>query len=1635
MFISSGAGRMSGMLLKYAGLASALAAGVALADVDVPEVITDVSGYVQLTAAGHNLAGAFAGSGTYWSDGAAPSGDKDYIVQKNRILRITSGGTFAGRSLTLDNGRIKTAAAGSSSAYTLTFDDLRIYGGRLEQSVGSSTRTLAGTVHVRGTADNPSRFSGSSGRTFRIDSTLEGDETGVAKVMMTEEDGGGMNSSFFQCWFTADSAASYKGCFRVEGATTNWGHRIALCATNLVNLGAGDPSAATSVVTLKDRAAFLGAYGMAFDNPAYSIAIENGGTIGGYHASGASGIGVTFDGGVTIRGTKAAETLTILGDQGAVALNDVKLENLSALTLESGTLWLGQDFTCSDTTIAVAEGASLGGTGTGGQVVLDPESICMPGDAPGARGTLTFASASVTGLATLQVDLAREDGTLLADHLIVNGKLLKGSEVSGLVVSFQSFPDGVDWEGRVRLISATNLGEEDGFGVSDIKVTGFPSVWTSTRNSGQLVIEADEDGVTKHLVWEATIEETPTVRIMPLGDSITYGSRSSGSGYRQPLYDLLVNAGYKPDFVGTLQTAEGEAATDPDHEGHRGWVIARDGNPDRDGGDDQDNDYDGLYEHVEEWLEKVETPHVILLHIGTNDLFGDDFAHAKDRLGLLIDRLLELCPKTWIVVTTLLNRNDSESYNAAIATQFNPFVAEIVRSRRVLGCNVAYLDMNAAVSQENLSDDGIHPNDSGYDQMAAAWFGAIQAIMPSAVALPVLGQDCMVKLTGVNQSQTTSWDTALQWNSGASPQAGYYYFVPTNTLLRTPEKTVPEPFAGESLIINGGNVNLKHPYNSTATANWVLYGGSRLAHGNGGGIKDGEGNVIQRPFVMGLGGTLDVRGTAEAPARLTGSAAGGESNNITGDRTLKVTASLIGAEDAVLAMARTEGESDASGCAFVCYFSGDNTAYRGRFTASAAGATPGRAWEFGFDSTASLGAPVADGAKVTLDDGMKLVVNGVAFTNGYDLALAGNATISTTGSRPLSGRYADTQYANEGFYFGEGVQVRGSGESVLVVDGSAVPALGNVSFSGVAQIETTGIGLRVYPDYNQPELPFVVRGFLASGSENVGPVTLEENGAIQPGVGTSGGNCIGRMGVASLAFEAGSSLRFSVARFGDDISNDFVRVTDAIDKRTPSPIEICFDCYPYDLPAGTRIPLLSAANLGTDLQPTDFRVSCLDESLNAWIEGSFTIETIDGAPTLVFAQSSLPIVKLAGSDASGNDSWATGLHWSNAQAPSAAFDYFLPAGTLLRRSTSGDAARFAGHSLVICRGGDFAINGQTAQIDDLRLLSGGILTTRNDGTANRLTGLATVFAARGTPFEFEIESGGGSRTLNLEATFRGSGDLRFRYYHSSYAASGSDPKTYYLVKGDNSAFTGGIELHQRAVCVEFQNECAMGGPAPAFRADRLLFTSNATLRCRESYVMADSTRGITVGLGGTAAFAGGTIEVLAGQTLTVSNLIAGVSESILRKTGSGTLVLACATNTFSGRLRHQAGVLAIGAAGAVANASLQSLATSVWRVDAPEGMTVASLDAVVAHESDGNQTLLVRPAAFASPHTDGTFTVNLVRFKGATAADAETALARVSLDDSELERGWMCELAAEEVEDGLLVTATMRRRAMTIIIR
>lgn len=192
------------------------------------------------------------------------------------------------------------------------------------------------------------------------------------------------------------------------------------------------------------------------------------------------------------------------------------------------------------------------------------------------------------------------------------------------------------------------------------------------------------------------------IKIMPLGDSITDGG--SYGGYRHLLYRLLAHDGIDFTFVGSLNSGD---VPDAHHEGHSGWRIDQIERVVADG-----------------WLQTYK-PDVVLLHIGTNDIWQhSDLTQAPARLSALIDGILTQSGGTRILVAQILPMTNNASFGNEVR-EYNAAIADIVRSKTA---RVSIVNMHDSFSRRDLVD-GVHPTKSGYDKMARIWETAILALM------------------------------------------------------------------------------------------------------------------------------------------------------------------------------------------------------------------------------------------------------------------------------------------------------------------------------------------------------------------------------------------------------------------------------------------------------------------------------------------------------------------------------------------------------------------------------------------------------------------------------------------------------------------------------------------------------------------------------------------------------------------------------------------------------------------------------------------------------------------------------------------------------------------------------------------
>lgn len=206
------------------------------------------------------------------------------------------------------------------------------------------------------------------------------------------------------------------------------------------------------------------------------------------------------------------------------------------------------------------------------------------------------------------------------------------------------------------------------------------------------------------LAWTASVataQTLPNMRIMPLGDSITSGSGSSdNNGYRKRLRDkLLANgAGVSVDMIGSRRNG---SMPDNNHQGHSGEYLR------------------GISTF---WQQSIAArPNVVLVHAGTNNMDKEvDLDVAPALMEKLIDGVFGKAPDAVVLVAPIIWANDARMQ--ANTDAFNKKLQVIISDRQGAGKHI--LSVPITITINDLKDTK-HPDDGGYEKMAAAWYSGI----------------------------------------------------------------------------------------------------------------------------------------------------------------------------------------------------------------------------------------------------------------------------------------------------------------------------------------------------------------------------------------------------------------------------------------------------------------------------------------------------------------------------------------------------------------------------------------------------------------------------------------------------------------------------------------------------------------------------------------------------------------------------------------------------------------------------------------------------------------------------------------------------------------------------------------------
>lgn len=242
---------------------------------------------------------------------------------------------------------------------------------------------------------------------------------------------------------------------------------------------------------------------------------------------------------------------------------------------------------------------------------------------------------------------------------------------------------------------------------------------------------------------EETTKET--IKIMPIGDSITHGYQSSG-GYRKYFYHFLSDdydidmVGPNSDYPDTFTWLKEEVSYDTDHCGYSGYAIQYiDGTETRQGILEtlQDGNYLQTYD-----------PDIIMLQIGTNDILSAYNDGITDRLENLINYISDNTKDDTVIFVSTIPHIDAVKvsdwcwaygdvkYNSTpedfdkivndYVDSYNKSIPLLVDKLQDEGKNVEFADIYSSFEENGLTldkylEDGVHPNEKGYARIGINW--------------------------------------------------------------------------------------------------------------------------------------------------------------------------------------------------------------------------------------------------------------------------------------------------------------------------------------------------------------------------------------------------------------------------------------------------------------------------------------------------------------------------------------------------------------------------------------------------------------------------------------------------------------------------------------------------------------------------------------------------------------------------------------------------------------------------------------------------------------------------------------------------------------------------------------------------
>ena len=187
-------------------------------------------------------------------------------------------------------------------------------------------------------------------------------------------------------------------------------------------------------------------------------------------------------------------------------------------------------------------------------------------------------------------------------------------------------------------------------------------------------------------------------------------------GYRKPLLDKLMAAGYPIDFVGSQSFGAGIPGFDDQSEVHTMASLTG-------GAHAKEAGYPatGIYA----WLNQNPADFV-LLHVGSEDLSAARVDHVEAILTEIDRWESDHAAEVRVLLARVIDRQPIDPRISAFNDQLQA-MAEARITNATHSDKITIVDQHAALSYPADMSDRLHPTAAGYNKMATAWFEGIQS--------------------------------------------------------------------------------------------------------------------------------------------------------------------------------------------------------------------------------------------------------------------------------------------------------------------------------------------------------------------------------------------------------------------------------------------------------------------------------------------------------------------------------------------------------------------------------------------------------------------------------------------------------------------------------------------------------------------------------------------------------------------------------------------------------------------------------------------------------------------------------------------------------------------------------------------